>query len=140
MTPKQIDLVEIGYHTAMNMREGISAAFFERLFELDPDFRDLFEDDLRDRASWLIAALGNLVGNIHSAGATGGNGPLPAGDGAENTILEYHFFTVGGALLWALEDSLGRLFSPAMEEAWAAAFYSHSTGMFPPLDEMREAA
>jgi len=134
MTPKQMDLVEVGYHAVLNMREPFSTAFFEQLFELDPDFRDLFGDDIQGRTSWLSTALGNLVASA------GGNSPLPAGDGATNTILEYRYFTVGAALLWALEESLGRLFSPAMEEAWAAAFYSHSVGMFPPFGEMRAAA
>ena len=137
MTPQQFDLIEVGYRTVLIMPERFSDAFFDQLFELDPEFSDLFEGGFQDRTNWLIASLGTLVANIDSAGD---NSPLPAGNGAKNTILDARYFTVGAALLWALEDSLGGLSSPAMEEAWAAAFYNYSAGMFPTFDAMSEAA
>jgi hemoglobin-like flavoprotein len=137
MTPKQFDLVATGYRTVLSKRERFSDAFFDQLFELDPEFRDLFEGGFQDRTNWLITSMGILVANINSAGC---NGRLPAGNGARYTILDVRYFTVGAALLWALEDSLGGLFSPAMEEAWAAAFHNYSAGMFPTFDAMSEAA
>ena len=41
---------------------------------------------------------------------------------------------------WSWKDSLGRVFSPATEEAWAAAFCNYSVGMFPTFEAMNEAA
>lgn len=137
MTPKQFDLVDVGYRKVLTMRERFSNAFFDQLFELDPDFRELFEGGFQDRTNWLITSLGILVANINSAD---GNSRPPAGNGARYTILDVRYFTVGAALLYALEDSLGASFSPAMEEAWAAGFYNYNVGMFPPFDEMSEAA
>ena len=84
----------------------------------------------QDRTNWLIASLGTLVANIDTAG----------GNGTNNSILDARYFTVGAGLLWALEDSLGGVFSPALEEAWAAAFYNYSAGMFPTFEAMSEAA
>jgi hemoglobin-like flavoprotein len=119
------------------MRERFSNAFFDQLFELDPEFRDLFEGGIQDRTNWLVSSLGTLAANIKSAG---NNGWLPTGNGAKSTLLEVRYFSVGAALLWALEDSLDGVFSPAMEEAWAVGFYNYNVGMFPPFDEMSEAA
>jgi len=137
MTPKQTYLVEIGYHAVLNMREEFSATFFGRLFEPDPDFGELYESDSHDRTSWLISSLATLMANIT---VDGGNGHQQPHSIAGSRILEYRFFTVGAALLWAMEDSMGGFYSPAMEEAWATAFLNHSDGMFPSFDEMSMAA
>ena len=44
-----------------------------------------------------------------------------------------HYFTVGAALLWTLEQGLGAAFTPAVREAWVAAY-----GVL--ADTMRDAA
>jgi hemoglobin-like flavoprotein len=33
-----------------------------------------------------------------------------------------HYYTVGAALLWTLEQRLGAAFTPAVREAWVAAY------------------
>jgi hemoglobin-like flavoprotein len=33
-----------------------------------------------------------------------------------------HYATVGSALLWTLEQGLGEKFTPAVRDAWAAAY------------------
>lgn len=140
MTPKQAGLVKVGYLTILNMREEFSAAFFKRLFQQDPAFRALFEDDLQGRTSWLVASLGTLVENMGSADRAKRTGTMPAPGNPASRMLEYHYFSIGAALLQALEDCLGKLFTPAMEEAWAIAYYRHGTGMFPLYEEKRREA
>lgn len=140
MTPKQTGLVKAGYGTILNMREKFSTAFFKRLFQQDPEFRALFKDDPRGRTIWLVASLGTLAGNLDSAGSVERAGMMPEAGDIAGTMLEYSYFTIGATLLQVLEDSLGKLFTPAMEEAWAMAYYRHGADMFAPYEDMREAA
>jgi hemoglobin-like flavoprotein len=50
--------------------------------------------------------------------AVQGLGRRHAGYGVE----DQHYDTVGAALLWTLEQGLGESFTPAVREAWTAAY------------------
>jgi hemoglobin-like flavoprotein len=37
-------------------------------------------------------------------------------------VKDEHYATVGAALLWTLEQGLGPVFTPAVKDAWTAAY------------------
>ena len=52
-------------------------------------------------------------------------GPFLVRLGARHTrygVRHEHFDVVGGALLWTLEQGLGERFTPAVRDAWVAAW------------------
>jgi hemoglobin-like flavoprotein len=96
--------------------------FYTRLFELDPSLRYLFKGDMTDQGKKLMATLKIVVNSLDRLEAT-----LPAvqelgrrhvGYGVE----DYHYETVGTALLWTLSQGLGEQFTPEVEAAWGTAY------------------
>ena len=52
-------------------------------------------------------------------------------------VEEAHYATVGAALIWTLEAGLGAAFTPALREAWTAAYTLLATVM---IEAAREAS
>jgi nitric oxide dioxygenase len=123
MTPTQIEEVETSFRLVAPIAEPAAAIFYDKLFALDPTLRPLFANaDMARQGQKLMAAIGFVVGNLRRPDALlpavrelgrrhGGYGVQPA-----------HYATVGAALLATLAEGLGEAFTPARQEAWAAAY------------------
>jgi hemoglobin-like flavoprotein len=104
--------------------EGLSPVheFYRRLFELAPDARSLFTIDIglqakkfSDMLEWVIAHLENpdeLSREMRELGAR------HKGYG----VKVDQYASVGSALIWMFQHTLGDRFTPEMEEAWLEAY------------------
>ena len=133
MTPQQIDLVLASWKQAVSVAETAAQMFYGRLFFLDPSLRHLFLGDMRDQGRKVMAMLSYTVNGLSRLDVL-----LPAVRALGRRHATYgvrpeHYFTVGAALLWTLEQGLGAAFTPAVREAWVAAY-----GVL--ADTMRDAA
>lgn len=122
MTPEQIALVQGSFRQVTPIAAQIADLFYGRLFELAPEVRPLFSDDLAEQKKKLMQMLGLAVTGLNSPETL-----LPAvvGLGERHSGYEVapeHYAIVGEALIWALEQGLGDDFSPDVESAWAAAY------------------
>jgi hemoglobin-like flavoprotein len=123
MTPAQIALVEDSFRYVAPIAEPAAAIFYENLFALDPALRPLFAHaGMGEQGRKLMAAIGFVVGNLRQPEAL-----LPAVAELGRRHAGYgvqpgHYATVGTALLATLEEGLGEAFTPAVREAWAAAY------------------
>jgi nitric oxide dioxygenase len=130
MTPEQIRLVQESFRHLLPIRETATFLFYERLFTIDPTLRWLFaRSDLGEQGRKLMAALGVVVGALRQPEEV-----LPAVcDLARRHVgygvQEHHYVTVGQALLWTLEQGLGAHCTPAVRDAWAAAYAMLSDAM-----------
>jgi hemoglobin-like flavoprotein len=122
MNAQQIELVQRTFALAAPMAQEIADRFYQRLFELDPGLRPLFQGDIRQQGAKLMAVLTLAVRGLDRP----------------ETILEpvrrlgerhvhygvqaEHYATVGEALLWTLGAVFGPAFTPEVEDAWAAAY------------------
>jgi hemoglobin-like flavoprotein len=102
---------------------GIAAdLFYDRLFEIAPDVRPLFRNDLVAQKKKLIAMLSTVVTNLHQvdkiAPSVGDLGKRHVGYG----VSAKHFEPVGAALLWTLGEILGADFAPSVKTAWTEAY------------------
>ena len=99
-----------------------AAAFYERLFALEPELRELFGDDMRRQGRMLMAALGHVVAHADAPerliDVLVPLGERHAGYGVEAR----HYALVGAALLGTLEELLGRAFTLPVRRAWADAY------------------
>jgi hemoglobin-like flavoprotein len=96
--------------------------FYSRLFELAPEVRPMFNQDIglqakkfSDMLAWVIAHLDNperLSRELRELGAR------HSGYGVK--VDQYAF--VGSALMWMFQRSLGDRFTAEMEEAWLEAY------------------
>lgn len=122
MTPQQIDLVQASWKQVVPVAETAAQMFYGRLFFLDPSLRALFLGDMREQGRKVMAMLSYTVNGLTRLEVL-----LPAirALGRRHTtygVRPEHYFTVGAALLWTLEQGLGAAFTPAVREAWVAAY------------------
>jgi nitric oxide dioxygenase len=82
----------------------------------------MFRGDLANQGRMLMAMLGTTVNGLTNLDALV---PVVRELGARHAkygVVEAHYATVGSALLWTLEQGLGPKFTPAVREAWTAAY------------------
>jgi nitric oxide dioxygenase len=115
------------------MPEVAGALFYERLFESHPGFRPLFKNDMRIQGVKLMTMLATIVYNLPEPGTI-----LPAIRDLAIRHVEYgvkltDYDALREALLWTLEQALGKDFTPAVREVWALCYDELA-------DEMKAAA
>lgn len=121
MTPRQIDLVQTSFAKVAAIEAIAANLFYTRLFQIAPDVRRLFPDDLTQQKKKFMAMLGTAVGGLEHLDmlmpAVQALGRRHAGYG----VTAAQFVSFGAALLWTLEQVLGNDFTPEVEAAWATA-------------------
>lgn len=122
MTPQQIDLVQASWKQVAPVAETAAQMFYGRLFFLDPSLRPLFLGDMREQGQKVMAMISYTVNGLTRLQVL-----LPAIRALGRRHATYgvrpeHYYTVGAALLWTLEQGLGGAFTPEVREAWVAAY------------------
>lgn len=122
MNNRQIELVRTSFAAVEPIAEQAAALFYGRLFEIAPEVRALFPDDLTDQGRKLMQMLASVVRNLDNLDVVvpvaQRLGERHVGYGAEAA----HYGPVGAALLWTLGQGLGDAFTPEVEESWTAAY------------------
>ena len=122
MTPQQIALVQTSFLTVQPILDTAAGLFYDRLFELDPTLRPLFRTSRDQQTRMLAQALTIVVKSLDRLDAI-----RPAVEALGRRHVGYgvrdeHYETVGAALLWTLQEGLGSAFTPAVRDAWSAAY------------------
>lgn len=129
LTDKEIQLVRKTFAEIEPHAEEVAAAFYGRLFQLDPSLNDLFKSDLGEQGRKLMAMLKTAVKGLNDLEAI-----VPAVQdlGRRHTgygVEEKHYGTVGEALLWTLEQGLGGGFTDEVRESWTKVYVTLSSVM-----------
>ncbi len=125
MTPKQSELIKRSWNDVVPIADMAARAFYDRLFEIDPNTAELFGGvDLERQQLKLLGAIGFVVTNVdrpeslipvlHDLGRRH----------AQYGVRDHHYDSVGTALLWTLEQGLGRAFTAETRSAWTIAYAS----------------
>jgi nitric oxide dioxygenase len=129
MTPDQVQLVQTTFALVEPIADEAAALFYGRLFELAPDVRALFPEDMAEQRTALMRTLAAVVKGLDAPDqivpAVQRLGARHAGYGAEPG----HYPVVGEALLWTLAQGLGEAFTPEVAAAWTAAYELLATTM-----------
>jgi hemoglobin-like flavoprotein len=112
MTPKQVALVQDSFAKVALTWEAAAMLFYDRLFDIAPQTRAMFPDDMIEQRRKLMAMLAGVVkglGNLEQV--------LPAASALAKRHVSYgakaeHYPLVGAALLWTLEKGLGDGWTP----------------------------
>lgn len=122
MTPQQIELVQTSFKKVMPIAGTAADLFYGRLFEIAPDVRPMFPQDMKEQKVKLMSMLGTAVTNLHKLETI-----LPAVKALGERHKGYgvtaaHYAPVGAALLWTLEKGLGPDFTPDVKAAWTETY------------------
>jgi nitric oxide dioxygenase len=122
MTPEQVKLVQDSFAKVAPISEKAAELFYGRLFEIAPQVRAMFPDDMTEQRKKLMATLAIVVNGLNNLETI-----LPAASALAKRHVSYgaeaeHYPVVGQALLWTLEQGLGPSWTPDVAAAWTGAY------------------
>ncbi|MDP6923913.1 MAG: globin family protein [Candidatus Scalindua sp.] len=122
MKVDQIKLVQDTFDKVRPISEEAAKLFYNRLFELDPSLKSLFNGDMKTQGKMLMQMLDYAVTGLDRLDTIiltiQDLGKRHVGYGVKDEYYE----TVGEALLWTLEQGLGKDFTPDVKDAWAETY------------------
>jgi hemoglobin-like flavoprotein len=122
LSSREVELVQKSWRSVQLVGDTAAEIFYGKLFSIEPAVRPLFRNDLRDQGRNLTAMISVAVHKLGSPEkilvAVRQLGLRHAAYG----VREHHYASVGAALLWMLEQTLGEAFTPEVEAAWKAAY------------------
>ena len=129
MTLEQIKFVQDSFAKVAPISEKAAELFYGRLFEIAPQVRAMFPDDMTGQRKKLMATLAIVVNGLNNLDTI-----LPAASALAKRHVSYgaeaaHYPVVGQALLWTLEQGLGPSWTPEVAAAWTGAYATLSTFM-----------
>lgn len=129
MDSEQIRLVRLSFANIAGRELEAGRLFYRRLFEIAPETRVLFRNDMDVQSEKIIHMLGIAVGMLSDAKALEivleSLGRRHRGYGAR---IE-HFEKVGEALIWMLEQMCGDGFTPQVRACWAEVYRQMASSM-----------
>ena len=122
MTPEQVAKVQQSFAKVAPIAETAAELFYGKLFELDPELKQLFRGDMKEQGAKLMATL-NVVVN----GLTDLDTIVPAVQQLGRRHVGYgvkdsHYDIVGEALIWTLGQGLGDDFTEDVKQSWITAY------------------
>src|SRR6266545_3427339 len=122
MNTQQIELVQASFEKVRPIADQAAETFYERLFEIAPQYRSLFRNNMKKQGAMLMSTLGLAVGSLKNLEAI-----LPAVQALGRRHAGYgvtaeQYQPVAEAFLWTLDHYLGEAFTPELQEAWVEAY------------------
>lgn len=123
MTPEQKHLIRETWHRVGAIGDAAAALFYDRLFEIEPSVRPLFDKaDMKAQRGKLLQALAMVVAGLDRLDTM-----VPVLEQLGRRHVGYgvrrrHYDSVGAALLWTFERGLGDAWTPETAGAWADAY------------------
>jgi hemoglobin-like flavoprotein len=122
ITPRRVQLVKQSFAKVVPIGDQAASLFYGRLFEIAPEVRPLFRDDITAQGRKLISVLALAVGSLQKLPELV---PSVQDLGRRHTgygVRDEHYDLVAEALMWALDKGLGPDFTPEVKDAWIAVY------------------
>jgi hemoglobin-like flavoprotein len=129
MNSTQIQLIRETFALIAPRAHVAALVFYKRLFEMDPLLRPLFREDIEGQAAKLMQMLAAAVRLLDKPDSLV---PVLQDLGRRHVrygVRDEHYDTVGEALLWMLDETLGAQFTPAALDAWSDLYALVATTM-----------
>jgi hemoglobin-like flavoprotein len=122
LTTRQQELVRSSFDLLMSKGDAPVVRFYERLFEVAPQLRPLFRNDIRRQSRKFLQSLRVIVNSLSS---TERAAPVLQRLGERHRgygVAPEHYQVVEGVLIDTFAEVLGPEFTEEVREAWCAAF------------------
>ena len=130
MTPEQVTLVQQTFGQVAPIADKAAEIFYDRLFEVAPAVKPLFQGDMAEQRRKLMAMLAAVVRGLSDLPSV-----LPAASALAKRHVDYgarpeHYPVVGAALLWTLERGLGPQWTPEAAAAFQQVIDRAGDGIY----------
>ena len=128
------ELIKNSWRLIEPIRDTAADLFYRRLFELKPEYRPLFKDDMLAQKRKLVGMLGFIVKSLSWPDSMWKDEVDPESDlflvvlalGRRHRDLykipDESYVTVREVLLWTLDYGLGEAFTPEARDAWSRVY------------------
>lgn len=122
MTPEQIDLIRKSFDALWPLRRKLAEQFYGRFFELAPDSRRLFSNDMEKQHLKLMDTIAAIIGALDERKIFQSIISHTGRKHAQFGVQPSHFVAFGDALMWGLQQQFGPAFTPELKQAWIALY------------------
>ena len=122
MNSDQITLVQSSFAQVAPIADTAATLFYDRLFEIDPPLRRLFNNDLKEQRMKLVAMLATAVNGLNQWATVSSQIQRLGQRHIAYGVKSKDYDTVGQALIGALEAGLGDAFTSPVRDAWIACY------------------
>lgn len=136
ISEKEKGAIKASWRLVVPIAETAADLFYRRLFELKPEYRSLFSDDLSGQKRKLLRMLAFVVRAVDFSESQWKEDVAADEDlllvvlamGRRHVELykipDESYAVVGEALLWTLHQGLGEAFTPEVQAAWTRLYES----------------
>src|SRR4249920_414983 len=107
MAPEHVRLVQFTWIKVLSIKDSAAQLFYERLFEMDPSLRALFQGDMQEQGEKLMQLIDGAVNGLSNLERIVTAIQELGRRHVDYGVKDRHYDTVGAALLWTLDKSLG---------------------------------
>ena len=129
MSPNQIELIENSWKFIVQNRSESGTIFYTRLFQINPELRSLFKEDIESQAQKLVALITFIVHKLNNIDDVLADVKALGERHRKYNVKPEYYGSVANALLWTLEKALGDRWTKEMEDAWVAMYLMLSRTM-----------
>lgn len=125
----EIELLRESLVFLQERKDLAAAVFYENLFEIDPDLRPMFDDDLTEQSNKALFAFGAVVAQIHDIDACREMTRGLAIRHVTYGVVPDHYPKVGAAVLATVSMVMGDAMTPRIAVVWQKAYDAVSEAM-----------
>jgi len=122
LTSKQIELVENSWDYVLLNSQETGAVFYKKLFEIDPGLRQLFKSEIHMQSQKFVAMITFAVHKLNNLDEIIADVKALGMHHHKNSVKPEHYASVAVALLWTIENVLGKEWNNEIKEAWMAVY------------------
>jgi len=122
MTPEQVGLIKKSFDAMWPMRGDIAELCYSRFFELAPDAKALFKNDMERRRAKLMDTIAALVGSLDQKVLFQSIITHSGRQHARFGVPPSQYAALGDALMWSLERKLGSSLTPELSASRRALY------------------
>lgn len=100
----------------------VGDVFYSKLFIENPALRRMFSRNMDDQYHKLIEMVNIIVARLHQIDELAGDIAALARRHVQYGVKVEHYTAVGSALLWTIQQGMGRDWNPQVAEAWTACY------------------
>jgi len=122
ITPQQKELVQKTWVMVVPIADTAAELFYGRLFELEPEYKAMFKNDMTEQGKKLMKTINIAVEALDDVEPLV---PVLKKMGADHVgygVKDRDYNVVGAALLWTLEKGLGDAFTDEVKNAWGSVY------------------